>query len=247
MSTSHAKAQLSCRCTASPPQDRQRPEMPPGSCAANSALLHPALQPHPPSASAPHLDAAPSCSSHQHTSPQAISPHLHTLRDCNNQTPTAAAAPPGRKSSGPRQVPTSAASVVTPPTGTTSSVAGDLRHLQIQGPQILVRHAMKDRSPLSGHQISSAAEAAAPALSPTVAVEVSNQLSEILSNHMTCPVCHDWLLASHTLSCGHMFCGLCLATWLSHKHSCPSCRDVIAGGWVGCCAMRRRHCCVWSL
>ena len=55
------------------------------------------------------------------------------------------------------------------------------------------------------------------------------KMTEILHNHLTCPICQEWLLACHTLSCGHMFCGLCLATWLSQKPSCPSCRKAVAG------------------
>lgn len=57
----------------------------------------------------------------------------------------------------------------------------------------------------------------------------STKMKEILSNHLTCPICCEWLLACHTLSCGHMFCGLCLATWLSQSSSCPSCRKPVAG------------------
>lgn len=57
----------------------------------------------------------------------------------------------------------------------------------------------------------------------------SKKMNDILSQHLTCPMCYDWLLASHTLSCGHMFCGLCLATWLAQKQSCPTCRNPIVG------------------
>jgi len=66
-------------------------------------------------------------------------------------------------------------------------------------------------------------------------------MAEILGNHLACPICHEWLLASHTLSCGHMFCGLCLASWLPHKQSCPTCRKAIAGeaGCAGACCFTR--------
>ncbi|MEW5298682.1 MAG: hypothetical protein WDW36_001774 [Sanguina aurantia] len=95
-----------------------------------------------------------------------------------------------------------------------------------------LRHPITDSVGLaSGGPVSLIAPAS---LESTVAEAVGNQISELLSNHMTCPVCHDWLLASHTLSCGHMFCGMCLATWLTHKHSCPSCRNILTGMPVRC-------------
>uniref|UniRef100_A0A7S3R9B9 E3 ubiquitin-protein ligase CHFR n=1 Tax=Dunaliella tertiolecta TaxID=3047 RepID=A0A7S3R9B9_DUNTE len=62
----------------------------------------------------------------------------------------------------------------------------------------------------------------------------STGVAELLGNHLACPICHEWLLASHTLSCGHMFCGLCLASWLPQKQSCPTCRKAIAGIPVRC-------------
>lgn len=71
------------------------------------------------------------------------------------------------------------------------------------------------------------------------------KVKEVLSNHLTCPICCEWLIASHTLMCGHMFCGLCLATWLSHKHSCPTCRKPVVGGWhLEVCVML--FCCVFA-
>lgn len=67
--------------------------------------------------------------------------------------------------------------------------------------------------------------------SGTTGTPKSTKMKEIFSNNFTCPICCEWLLASHTLSCGHMFCGLCLATWLSQSQSCPSCRKPVAGLW----------------
>ncbi|KAF5832096.1 hypothetical protein DUNSADRAFT_12145 [Dunaliella salina] len=66
------------------------------------------------------------------------------------------------------------------------------------------------------------------------AQSASTSVAELLGNHLACPICHEWLLASHTLSCGHMFCGLCLASWLPQKQSCPTCRKAIAGIPVRC-------------
>ena len=50
-----------------------------------------------------------------------------------------------------------------------------------------------------------------------------------LANHLTCAICHDWLAGAHALTCGHMFCGICLAGWLAQKQSCPECRKPSAG------------------
>lgn len=55
------------------------------------------------------------------------------------------------------------------------------------------------------------------------------KMRDILANHLSCAICQDWLVACHALSCGHMFCGLCLATWLSRSQSCPHCRKPVSG------------------
>lgn len=58
----------------------------------------------------------------------------------------------------------------------------------------------------------------------------ASTLLQALGNHFTCPICQDWLLAAHVLpNCGHMFCGLCSASWLARKHSCPTCRKPVTG------------------
>lgn len=62
----------------------------------------------------------------------------------------------------------------------------------------------------------------------------AKDIAALLSNHLTCAICHDWLAGAHALSCGHMFCGLCLASWLTHKPSCPECRKPTAGVPVRC-------------
>lgn len=48
-----------------------------------------------------------------------------------------------------------------------------------------------------------------------------------LSSHFSCAICHDWLLATHIMPCGHFFCGLCLAGWLELKRNCPTCRKPV--------------------
>mmetsp|Transcript_13927 Transcript_13927/g.30087 ORF Transcript_13927/g.30087 Transcript_13927/m.30087 type:complete len:382 (-) Transcript_13927:747-1892(-) len=61
-----------------------------------------------------------------------------------------------------------------------------------------------------------------------------SKIMDVLANHFTCPICHEWPVACHALSCGHMFCGLCLATWLTQKSTCPTCRKPLAGIPVRC-------------
>jgi hypothetical protein len=65
------------------------------------------------------------------------------------------------------------------------------------------------------------------------AASAKKEVLDAMGSHLCCPVCCDWLLAAHTLSCGHMFCGLCLASWLAQSHSCPSCRKPIASEYAG--------------
>ncbi|KAG1678043.1 hypothetical protein FOA52_000839 [Chlamydomonas sp. UWO 241] len=62
----------------------------------------------------------------------------------------------------------------------------------------------------------------------------STVMKDILCTHLSCPICQDWVTAAHALSCGHMFCGLCLVTWLNQNQSCPSCRKLCAGVPVRC-------------
>eukprot|EP00798_Chlamydomonas_sp_ICE-L_P019981 gene19981-26692_t len=59
-------------------------------------------------------------------------------------------------------------------------------------------------------------------------------LEDILQNHFTCPICQEWVMACHALSCGHMFCGSCIAEWLKRKQACPTCRKPAAGVPVRC-------------
>ncbi|KAG2482365.1 hypothetical protein HYH03_018715 [Edaphochlamys debaryana] len=65
-------------------------------------------------------------------------------------------------------------------------------------------------------------------------VTTAKDVAQLLSNHLTCSICHDWLAGAHTLSCGHMFCGICLASWLSQKQTCPECRKPNASVPVRC-------------
>jgi hypothetical protein len=82
----------------------------------------------------------------------------------------------------------------------------------------------ENRGPTTGNGLLAGGHGGGSQMTPK-----STKMTEILSAHLTCPICCEWLLACHTLSCGHMFCGLCLTTWLTQKQSCPSCRKPIAG------------------
>jgi hypothetical protein len=98
----------------------------------------------------------------------------------------------------------------------------------------------ENRGPAAGNGLLPVGHGASSQMTPK-----STKMTEILSAHLTCPICCEWLLACHTLSCGHMFCGLCLATWLTQKQSCPSCRKPIAGE-AGVSAMPQ-HCSLWAV
>jgi len=51
----------------------------------------------------------------------------------------------------------------------------------------------------------------------------------VSASNLDCTICRELLVATHTLACGHMFCGPCLAQWLEvQAHpSCPSCRTAV--------------------
>ncbi|GAX78199.1 hypothetical protein CEUSTIGMA_g5641.t1 [Chlamydomonas eustigma] len=68
----------------------------------------------------------------------------------------------------------------------------------------------------------------------TAGASPCTKLKEVLSSHLSCAICQDWLVACHALSCGHMYCGMCLSTWLARKRSCPTCRRAVAGVPVRC-------------
>lgn len=62
------------------------------------------------------------------------------------------------------------------------------------------------------------------------------EIATMLSNHLMCSICHEWLAAAHAVSCGHMFCGGCLNQWIvqANKQTCPECRKPIAGEHAAC-------------
>lgn len=45
------------------------------------------------------------------------------------------------------------------------------------------------------------------------------------SSDFECSICQNTLVKSHILACGHMYCGMCIAQWLSRGVTCPECRQ----------------------
>ena len=45
---------------------------------------------------------------------------------------------------------------------------------------------------------------------------------------LECSICQDLMASTHSLRCGHTFCGLCILQWLKQgKGTCPECRATI--------------------
>jgi pSer/pThr/pTyr-binding forkhead associated (FHA) protein len=51
------------------------------------------------------------------------------------------------------------------------------------------------------------------------------QIVRRLFENLACSICQDVLAAAHVLTCGHAYCGICLATWTRRNASCPDCRQ----------------------
>ena len=99
--------------------------------------------------------------------------------------------------------------------------------------------------------------------SPAASGETSN-----VADHLMCAICQDVVVGAHVLSCGHMFCGLCIAQWLRSQNksqqactSCPECRAEVTMPPARCIAIdkvaaelgaptedtRARRGAIWSL
>ena len=61
-----------------------------------------------------------------------------------------------------------------------------------------------------------------------------NDVTDVMLSQFTCAICQDWMLGCHAMSCGHMFCGHCLAKWLDLRQACPTCRKPISSVPIRC-------------
>lgn len=50
---------------------------------------------------------------------------------------------------------------------------------------------------------------------------------EYIKKELSCSICCELFLFSHTLTCGHSFCKNCIDKWLRNSLSCPLCREII--------------------
>ncbi|TGZ61538.1 hypothetical protein CRM22_007948 [Opisthorchis felineus] len=49
-------------------------------------------------------------------------------------------------------------------------------------------------------------------------------LQSLLEKEFTCAICHEILINSTALRCGHCYCEYCICRWLSRNTSCPVCK-----------------------
>lgn len=49
-------------------------------------------------------------------------------------------------------------------------------------------------------------------------------LKKVIKNHLSCPICYNWLKKPCRLSCGHIFCNKCISRWRQGSTKCPMCR-----------------------
>lgn len=126
---------------------------------------------------------------------------------------------PGRSASASRHPANSDSDVVV--------LASPVRRTHSEGSAVDVVEVMDDQND------DQAAPGVGPS-SPTFSGSPSTVMKDILATHLSCPICQDWVVAAHALTCGHMFCGLCLVTWLNQNQSCPSCRKLVTGVPVRC-------------
>ncbi|KAH0477193.1 MAG: hypothetical protein KVP17_003035 [Porospora cf. gigantea B] len=67
----------------------------------------------------------------------------------------------------------------------------------------------------------------------------SDKVLKALRDHLTCPVCQDWVLDSCSLDCGHIFCYTCITQWFQQKmdYVCPACNQTAERGPTMCYAV----------
>lgn len=86
-------------------------------------------------------------------------------------------------------------------------------------------------------------------------VDDFTQMETLADSPMTCAVCQDVIVGAHVLTCGHMFCGMCLDSWIKKKApskdvTCPECRQPVLTPPIRCrpvdalierCVLRRSN------
>ncbi|KAJ3415165.1 Nucleolar protein 10 [Chytridiales sp. JEL 0842] len=56
-----------------------------------------------------------------------------------------------------------------------------------------------------------------------------NFIQKNLADQITCSICYDVMIAPHSVTCGHSYCGPCLDDWFKRgKRTCPQCRSYIS-------------------
>ncbi|VDQ05861.1 unnamed protein product [Trichobilharzia regenti] len=63
-------------------------------------------------------------------------------------------------------------------------------------------------------------EEKSPDFSKSISYTVIKQL---LEKELHCAICHEIVIFSSVLHCGHIFCTYCIHVWLKHKPKCPLC------------------------
>lgn len=48
-------------------------------------------------------------------------------------------------------------------------------------------------------------------------------LRNVLERELTCPICHEIVITTTALQCGHCFCKFCITLWMNRKEKCPLC------------------------
>ncbi|KAJ3331069.1 hypothetical protein HDU76_004148 [Blyttiomyces sp. JEL0837] len=67
-----------------------------------------------------------------------------------------------------------------------------------------------------------------PAPAPAVGAGFADFLGD-MEQQFTCSICCELMVAPHTVSCGHNYCGMCIEDWFkTGKRTCPECRAPVS-------------------
>ncbi|CAH8837303.1 unnamed protein product [Trichobilharzia szidati] len=50
-------------------------------------------------------------------------------------------------------------------------------------------------------------------------------IKQLLEKELHCAICHEIVIFSSVLHCGHIFCTYCIHVWLKYKPKCPLCSE----------------------